>query len=430
MQSPKTICLLNDSFPPLIDGVANAVKNYAEQITQQGNNAIVVTPKHPDADDSGFQYPVMRYPSVDIRDKVGYLAGVPFSPELASQISNQNVSLLHSHCPIVSTILARQLRQITNAPLVLTYHTKFDIEISTLMHNKLLQTGSKKALIENISACDEIWTVSNGAGESLRSLGYEGEYIVMPNGVDVPRERLSDELIYAATKGYDLPQNVPVYLFVGRMQWYKGQRLILDALSQLSASGKNFRMIFIGDGADREAMLTYADNLGIADRCIFTGAIHDREILRAWYCRADLFLFPSTFDTNGLVVREAAASSLASVLIRNSCASEGVTDGRNGFLIEENAESLAECLLSLYDSSDIVRRVGDAAARELYISWADAVTAANDRYEIVIDNFRRGIYHSHRRPMDTLLKANGELMDDLGHLISLHKQIRQHIYHR
>ncbi len=79
----RTICLLNDSFPPEIDGVANAVVNYAKNITKSGENAIVVTPTMPGADDSAFPFPVLRYPSIDTRKKLGYVAGYPFSPETA-----------------------------------------------------------------------------------------------------------------------------------------------------------------------------------------------------------------------------------------------------------------------------------------------------------------------------------------------------------
>ena len=52
----KTICLLNDSFPPLIDGVANAVVNYAENLRESGDTPIVITPAHPQADDRPFPY--------------------------------------------------------------------------------------------------------------------------------------------------------------------------------------------------------------------------------------------------------------------------------------------------------------------------------------------------------------------------------------
>ena len=59
-----------------------------------------------------------------------------------------------------------------------------DIDIANAIHAKLLQEGAKKLLVDNISAFDEVWTVSHGAGENLRSLGYEGAYTVMENGVD------------------------------------------------------------------------------------------------------------------------------------------------------------------------------------------------------------------------------------------------------
>ena len=430
MESQQTICLLNDSFPPFIDGVANAVMNNAKYIEENGSKAMVITPDHPEADDSGFSYPVVRYPSIDLRSKTGYMAGVPFSPEIAHRLDRENVAVLHSHCPIVSTLLARQLRQIVDAPLVLTYHTKFDIDIANIIRSKALQSGSKKILVENINACDEVWTVSQGAGENLRSLGFEGDYLVMPNGVDLPCQRVPEEQIAAVTGGFDLPQGVPVYLFVGRMMWYKGLKIILEALSRLAAAGKDFRMVFVGQGADWEEVKAYALQCGIAGNCIFTGALHDREALRAWYCRADLFLFPSTFDTNGLVVREAAACALASVLIDGSCAAEGITHGENGFLIEETADSLFRCLLGLYGNRALVRAVGRNASRQLYVSWETAVKTAMDRYGTVIDRYKSGNYPRRRKPMEYFLKANGELMEDLGHLVRLREQLRQHVKER
>ena len=245
MPEPYSISLLNDSFPPLIDGVANTVVNYARELTKLGDRAIVVTPEHPDADDSRFPFPVARYPSVDTRRLFGYLAGYPFSPETLRQLKEQKVDLLHSHCPVMSTILARSIRDVVDAPLVFTYHTKFDVDVAKLLRGRLLQESALYVLASNISACDEVWVVSHGAGENLRSIGYQGDYQVMENGVDMPRGRVSEEAIAAATADYDLPEGVPVFLFVGRMMWYKGLRIILDALKLLQAGGQDFRMVFI-----------------------------------------------------------------------------------------------------------------------------------------------------------------------------------------
>lgn len=408
----QTICLLNDSFPPLIDGVANTVVNYAKELPQYGYQPTVITPAYTEADDSGYPYPIIRYPSLSTERFVGYPAGVPFSPEVATEVKAQPVSVLHSHCPIMSTFMARQLRQITDVPIVLTYHSKFDVDIDKIVKYEPLRAACKKALSSNISACDEVWVVSQGAGENLRRLGYTGDYLVMPNGVDVPLGKAPDSDIAAATNGYDLPGNIPVYLFVGRMMWYKGLRIIIDALSHLKTQGKPFRMVFIGGGEDLPEVKAYAQQCGIEKCCVFTGPIHDRSELRAWYGRADLLLFPSTYDTNGLVVREAAASGVAAVLIKDSCAAEGILHGRNGYLITESAEEMSLLLQSL--SMEQMHHVGEFAAKEIYISWHDAIKLAAERYAIVIDRYKSGQYVRKRTPSEGIMRLNGEMMEWLS----------------
>lgn len=416
MTQGRNICLLNDSFPPLIDGVANAVVNYARNIEENYGHAVVATPACPGADDTVFPFPVKRFPSFDTRKLIGYTTGFPFSPELAKYLRREKVELLHSHCPVTSTLLARECRSILDVPLVFTYHTKFDVDIARAVRSRLLQESAIRALVQNISACDEVWVVSRGAGDNLRSLGYQGEYTVMENGVDVPRGRVSEEEAAAVAADYDLPAGVPVFLFVGRLMWYKGLRIILDALAALAAQHVDFRMVFVGDGADGEDVRAYASSLGLDGRCFFTGAVRDRKVIRAWYCRADLFLFPSSFDTNGLVVREAAACALASVLIRGSAAAEDVADGENGYLIEENAAAMAVELTKLSRDIPAVHAVGETASRELYLSWQSAVERACERYEIVIDRYRSGGFDRPKTPSDELFRFGGELMDTLSRM--------------
>ena len=424
MAEKRSICLINDSFPPVIDGVANAVTNYATVIQRDYGDATVVTPYYPDADDSVYPFPVLRYPSIDMTKLVGYRAGFPLSPELMEQVEGRHIDLIHSHCPVTSMVLARMLRQKLNVPLVFTYHTKFDIDIANAIHSKLLQEASIKLLVENISACDEVWTVSHGAGENLRSLGYQGDYIVMPNGVDFPAGRLGEDKVRSVGANLDLPEGVPLFLFVGRMMWYKGLRIILDALKQLKDEGQDFRMVFVGKGTDGDAIRAYAGELGLRDKVFFEAPCYDREVIRAWYCRADLFLFPSTFDTNGLVVREAAACGLASVLIAGSCAAEDVTDGQNGFFIEENAASMAAMLRRLIPQRELMRRVGENAQKEIYISWDDSIANACRRYEVVLDNFRRGLYPVHDTPADGFLRGTAESLDAINRVRAARDQLR------
>ncbi len=427
MENKRGICLLNDSFPPSIDGVANAVSNYARIIDERYGSAMVMTPDYPGADDSVWKFPVLRYPSLDLRKQIGFMAGFPFSPELSLALKENKVELLHSHCPVVSTILARELKSTVDAPLVLTYHTKFDIDIAKAVKGKALQESAIRALVANVNGCDEVWVVSRGAGENLRSLGFGKDYTVMPNGVDLPLGRVSDEKIREACAGYDLPAGVPVFLFIGRMMWYKGLRIILDALAFVKEMDIDFRMVFVGDGTDMREVQDYAKTLRLDGKCLFTGPVRNRETLRAWYARADLFLFPSTFDTNGLVVREAAASGLASVLVRGSCAAEDTKDCENAFWIDENAAALGAKLVRLTQNPDLMKRAGEAAARDLYCSWEDAVKAAWDRYGTVIENYKSGRYKPDRSFDELVFRGTGEIMEYLGELEGTRRDIERRL---
>jgi glycosyltransferase involved in cell wall biosynthesis len=172
------------------------------------------------------------------------------------------------------------------------------------------------------------------------------------------------------------------------MMWYKGIRMILDGLVRVKKRGADFRMVFVGSGGEFDEIQACAETLGLADRCVFVGAVNDREALRAYFCRADLFLFPSSYDTNGIVVHEAAACGLASALLRGSAAAEDVTDGVNGLLIDENADSLAETLLRVTADLPFARALGERAAGTLYIPWEDAVKKACERYRVIVERHK------------------------------------------
>ncbi len=379
-------CLLNDSFPPLIDGVANAVVNYATTIHKKYGEVLVVVPRYPDVKDD-YPFPVLRYTSFNTVKQFGYRAGYPFSKEAISAATAFAPTVIHSHCPIASLFLGRALRASTGAPLVCTYHTKFDIEVRKAIESNILQSAAIKLLVKNMEACDEVWVVSEGAGENLRGMGYQGDYVVMENGVDFPLGRVSEEEVQAARKELGLSEDIPTFMFVGRMMWYKGVRISLDALKAAKERGEKFRMILIGDGGDRAEIEEYVHTLGLERECIFTGAVHDREQLRRYFCCSDLFLFPSTFDTNGIVVREAAACAVPSVLIRESCASEGIKDGVTGYLIEETADSMMEKVIYACHHLSEVRQVGKNAQEQIYVSWETSVDRAVARYRYLEERY-------------------------------------------
>lgn len=410
-----TVGLFNDSFPPTIDGVANVTVNYADVINRELGRAVVAVPHYPHVQDD-YPFKVVRYPSAYVPKAHGYRAGYPFDPLVLRELEKEELNIIHSHCPVVSTVLARTLRRIIDVPIVFTYHTKFDIDIENLTASDKLRRMSLKFLLQNIEACDEVWVVSNGAGENLRSIGYTGDYRVMQNGTDFERRRASQQQITELRRRYGIQTDETVFLFVGRMMWYKGVKLSLDGLARAKAKGAKFRFLLVGDGTDKDEIGQYIRDLGLETCCTMVGAVHDRELLRTFFSAADLFLFPSTFDTNGIVVREAAACSCPSLMICGSCAAEGITDGKTGILIDQTPEAMCDAVVNACADRNRLRQIGENAASEIYISWDTAVRAAYDRYGEVIEHYRSSggrKHHGEERMVDMLGDAVVEVADSM-----------------
>jgi len=379
--------LFNDSFPPTIDGVAQAVKNYAACLHRNHCDVTVVTPAYKNVRDD-YPFEVYRYQSIPLDKHIGYRAGNVFNPEALVQLRRKKFDLMHIHAPFASSVLVSNINHRPRVPVVLTYHTKFDVDIEKRVTNTVFRKIALEFLTSNVKAADEIWTVTEKCGESLRAIGYEGDYHVMENGTDFAFGRAEESKVQQLREAYNLPDDVFIFLFVGRMMWYKNTRLILDSLKIVKEKGLPFRCFMIGGGLDAEDIQKYAAELSLTDEVIFTGPIYDREYLRVFYSLSDMFLFPSTYDTSGIVVKEAAACECPSLLVRDSCPAEGATHDVTAFLAEENAPSCAEAILAACQSREHLAAVGREAGQKLYLSWDDAVARAYTRYTEILKNWK------------------------------------------
>ena len=98
------IALLNESFPPTIDGVSNTVYNYAVNLKKNHCDCTVVTPKYPNVTDD-YDFDVYRYQSFDMSQKIGYRIGNVLSPKMLYELKKQHFDILHVHSPFASSVI-------------------------------------------------------------------------------------------------------------------------------------------------------------------------------------------------------------------------------------------------------------------------------------------------------------------------------------
>jgi len=263
-------------------------------------------------------------------------------------------------------------------PFIATFHSKYRDDFEHSVHNKLLAKLMVKEVIHFFEKADEVWISQPSVEETIREYGFKGKIEVVPLGNDFSNAEPLEPIKKTARKELQITNSETVFLFVGQIIWEKNIRMIVESLNLIKDIP--FKMYFIGIGYAAEEIKILVNNLGLSEKVEFVGLITERDKLKQYYAAADLFLFPSTYDTWALVVREAAALGTASVLIEKSNVAQIITNNVNGFLTADAADSFATCIRNLIANPELIKQVGVNASKSITRSWESVTDEVLDRY--------------------------------------------------
>lgn len=373
--------LFNESFPPVMDGVSVCVENYANWLQQMVGNVSVVTPKVPGTDYSGLPFEVLTYFSFPVPKRPPYVTGIAeVDPMFVSSLLKKRFKIIHSHGPFGAGSVGQRVAKFQGIPLIATFHSKFRDDFSRVFPKAIVDVIIKH-IIDYFESADLVWVPQESVIDVIREYGYKGHVEVMDNGSDLVAD-YPEKYFVESRQHLGIGPEDFVLLFVGQHIWEKNTRLIIDSLARVA--DVPFRMYFVGTGYAEEEMKRMVSEYGLDSKVTFVGTVTDRDKLKEYYAASDLFLFPSLYDTQGLVVREAAALHSPSILAAGSTAGAAITDGVNGFLTANDADSMAGLLRELINDPERVRRVGLQASKTLVRSWRDCVEEALDRYNVLL----------------------------------------------
>ncbi len=371
-----------DVYPPQLDGVGMVVDAYCRTFENLGDTCYYIAPEADVPAPEG--YPVLNYAGVPM-PKEAYHVGLP-EVDLAFQKTLRGVELdiVHAHSPFSAGHFGAAVAFRRRIPLITTFHSKYYDDFLKKTGSEALAKIGVKYILNFYEKCDEVWAVNEATGQVLSDYGYSGEIQVMPNGTNLWYPTDADRK--AAEERFHLGSG-PVFLFVGQHNFKKNTRHILEAVKVFSETHKEFHMVFAGQGPDAEAMKALAKQLGVDGVTQFVGHIMDRKVIMGLYARADLLVFPSLYDNAPMVVREAAAAGTPALLIRGSCAAEGVTDGENGYLVEDTPEAIAA---GMARAAQAGAAVGEKARQTIPLAWDSVIAKARERYENLAEKYRTG----------------------------------------
>lgn len=354
------IAIFSDSALPILNGVSVSIAALIANLRDQGHSVHLFTAArrgHRDDDPNTHRFPAIETPWTR-----GYsLAIPPFYPMLR-EFRKHEFDLIHTHTPYTIGFVGLRWAQSHDLPVVATYHTLYDKYVHYIPFFPKRYTRFKIAKHTNFyyNQVDQVIVPSVAAMKWLRRHSVHTPIHVIPTGIGF--NPLVDRAEVRQRLGVGPDQ--PVLLYVGRIAREKNLLLLLEAAARVFRHVPNARLWLVGDGPFRAECSRRASEMAIGDRVRFFGFV-PRDQVDEYYAAADVFVFSSVTETQGLVVSEAMAHGLPSVVVQGGGAGEAVMDGVNGCLVRNDPTAFAEAVLTILREPDLHSRLSHNARKSV-----------------------------------------------------------------
>lgn len=358
------IAVFCDSYKPYISGVVRSVESFAKELVLLGHHLYIFAPGYRGRDGSPPTDPVIahlgeeergtgslqifRFLSIPAPTYTGFSLAIPFSPRLDSHLSRLEIDVIHTHSPFLLGRLGAAAARRHKLPLVFTYHTLYHEYIHYLpMGRRLMQQLVKNSVSRYCRRCDLVIVPSPEMGRFVsQEHGEDIKTVVIPTGIPVHGFARGDD--GWLRKRWGIPPDHRILLFVGRLGQEKNVGLLLEMLARVVRRRPEVRLVLVGGGPAKEELERLALCLGIAGMVTFAGRV-PFEGVASYYAGADLFVFPSLTETQGIVLLEAMAARLPVVSVEAHGTKGFLTHGRDGYVVSPEAGEFAERVLELLE---------------------------------------------------------------------------------
>ena len=361
------VALFTNNYLPFCGGGTISVETLRRGLEARGHEAWVFAPRFAGA--AACDGRVVRYPSIPAATYPEFALAIPYSRRVAARVATLDADVFHAHHPFLLGPAARRFARRHRRPLVFTYHTRYEkyAHYVPLLRRSLVEAAALRLSGRFAARADAVLAPSTPIAEELRRRGVRAPIAVVPTGVDCARFRPGDAR--EARRVLGLPADDPLVLYVGRLDPEKSVERVLGAFERVAATVPRAHLALVGHGTDAARLAQVTRGLTAGGRIRFVGA-RAHDTLAPWYQAADLFLFASETETQGLVLAEAAACGVPTVAVSAPGADEVVHDGATGVLTKGTPAALADAAIGLL-LDPARRRAMGARAREAAVREFD-----------------------------------------------------------
>jgi glycosyltransferase involved in cell wall biosynthesis len=369
------ILFISDVFFPRVNGVSTSINTFATELRALGHQVTLIAPSYTDEDK--HEEWIVRVPSHKIYfDPEDRLMNFGKLKALLPWIRDKHFDVIHIHTPFTAHYVGIHFGKKLDIPVVETYHTFFEDYlhhylpfIPQFISRKLARTISRR----QCNAVDGIVSPSKPMLDVLKQYGTKTPAEVVATGLD--------DSSFASVDGehfrmsHDIPLAQPMLLFVGRVAHEKNIGFLLEMHVEIIKKHPDALLVITGEGPAEESIKHSIEKLGISNKVRMIGYLDRSHELIACYKAADIFVFASKSETQGLVLLEAMAQGTAVVAIAELGTKSILIEGEGVLIAKDDVNDFADKVSILLSDAPKRQMIGEKGRQYAKEKWGAGVLA-------------------------------------------------------
>ena len=347
------VLMVSDVYFPRINGVSTSIETFRRTLAGAGIEVRLAVPRYGAEPEASGVIRVPGWPVPGDREDrlVGWRA-----MQRAVQAPARECDLIHIQTPFVAHYAGLRAGRRLGLPVIATYHTLFEeyLEHYARIFPAAWLKGQARAFSRRqCNALDAVIVPSTALRQRLEAYGVTVPLHVLPTGI--PLGQFSGGDRDAFRERYGLSPEQPIALFVGRVAHEKNIGFLLEALVHARRLRPDALLVIAGEGPARADLQRQAQALGLSDAVRFIGYLDRRQELPDCYAAAEVFVFASRTETQGLVLLEAMASGLPVIALAAMGTVDILGPGRGSWSPPDDPRTFGERLGEFFNQSPEVR---------------------------------------------------------------------------
>ncbi|MBS1144549.1 MAG: glycosyltransferase family 4 protein [Proteobacteria bacterium] len=378
------VLMVSDVYFPRVNGVSTSIETFRRTLAAQGVEVRLIVPRYGDEpDEPGIVRVEGRPVPGDREDRlVGWRAMHRAVLEAA-----RDCDLIHVQTPFVAHYAGLKAARRLGLPVVATYHTLFEEYLqhyARLIPASWLRGQARAFSRRQCNQLDAVIVPSTAMRDRLESYGVSSPMHVLPTGI--PMAQFAQGNGARFRRDFGIGESRPMALFVGRVAHEKNIGFLLDALVHARRIRPDVLLVIAGEGPAMVDLKAQASALDLRESVRFIGYLDRQQALPDCYAAADVFVFASRTETQGLVLLEAMAAGVPVVALAEMGTVDILSPGRGAFSPPNDPKAFGETLGQILKHPASWQHLRDEAPIYAH-EWSDVAMAERlaRRYREITD---------------------------------------------